>query len=374
MRLRDPLRPLRLSMLALALSLGACATGELDSAEGDAAPAADAPAATTDVPTFDLVNPLDDVGSVDSGAPELDAGAPDGGTPELDTGTPDSGTPGTDTGTTAPDTGTPDTGAPDAGAPDVGGCASGETLCSTACVDLQHDARHCGSCGHACGEVEACTDGACTSTCAAPRMLCGSGAAMRCADLQSDAENCGSCGRACAAGGACMSGACAAAACMTNASDCNSNSADGCEVVHASALNTCPMAEDLGAFCGDTACGFLCGGRDLRVVATRTGNRSRWYRGRMNECSNCPASLNARITLRVPAGVDYDLYVYSACGRLIGSSVNLAGMTDQYVLTGGGSLGNDSADFYVEVRWFRGASCMPYTLTFEARSNAPNSC
>jgi len=155
---------------------------------------------------------------------------------------------------------------------------------------------------------------------------------------------------------------------MVSASDCNMNSADGCELVHGAALNTCPLADNMGAFCGDRSGGFLCAdSRSLRVVATRTGNRSRWYRGRLNECSVCPSSLNGRLTLRVPAGVDYDLFVYSACGRLIGSSQQLAGITDQYTLEGGGDLGSDSFDFWVEVRWFSGASCLPYTLTFEAR-------
>jgi hypothetical protein len=370
MNARAILRRTRTSLFALALCLGGCATGELDGELADAAPSDVAIAPGTDAPTFDLVSPLDDVGEVDAGNPDIDASAKDSGAMERDAGTPDVGTP--DVGT--PDVGAPDVGTPDVGAPDAGGCTGGQTLCGGSCVDLQNDARHCGACDRACGEVEACTAGACASTCAPPRALCGSGAAMRCVDRQTDAENCGACGTACASGGACTAGRCASATCMTNASDCNGNTADGCEVIHGTALNTCPAAEDLGAFCGDTGCGFLCPGRSLRVVATRTGTRSRWFRGRLNECSSCPSSLNARLTLRVPAGVDYDLFVYSACGRLIGSSQALAGITDQYTLTGGGSLGSDSFDFYVEVRWFSGASCMPFTLTYEARSNSPSSC
>lgn len=365
-----PGRPAVLALL-LSLALAACATGEAGSEpEGDAAPATDTPMVSTgDVPTFDLVSPLDDLGEVDAGAPE-DAGAPDTGAPDVgapeDAGVPDVG---------FPDVGAPDSGTIDAGVADAGGCmTSGETLCAGGCVDLQRDVRNCGSCGRACGEVEVCTSGRCAASCVAPRALCGAGATMRCVDMQTDAQNCGRCGMACAAGSACTAGRCATATCMTNASDCNSSSADGCEVIHGTAPNTCPAAEDLGSYCGDTACGFLCPGRSLRTVATRTGNRSHWYRGRLNECSSCPASLSARLALRVPAGVDYDLFVYSACGRLIGSSQALAGVTDQFTLSGGGDFGSDSFDFYVEVRWFSGASCLPFTLTFEARSASATSC
>ena len=352
--------PARVAMLALALSLGACATGELDGEIDDAA-VTDAPAnPPNDVPTFDLVNPLDDVRRVDTGKEPIDLGTPDTGFIEPDAGT--------------PDVGTPDAGTPDVGTPDVGGCATGETMCGGGCVDLQTNTQHCGRCGRACGDGEACTAGSCSATCAAPRRLCGTGETMRCVDLQTDAANCGACGMACSAGGACAAGRCATATCMTNASDCNRNSADGCEVIHGTAANTCAAALNLGAFCGDTACALFCPSRSLRVVATRTGTRTTWFRGRLNECSSCPASLNGRLTLRGPPGVDYDLFVYSACGRLIGSSQRLAGVDDTYTLTGGGSFGSDSSDFFVEVRWFSGASCMPFTLTFEARSNSATSC
>jgi hypothetical protein len=360
----------RLTLVVAALGLARCATGQRETGDEDGGSfGGDVRAGSSpDVPTFDLVSPFDDTGEADTGAASADKGVV----------TTDTGVVTTDTGVVTTDTGvvTTDTGvvARDGGTPDVGGCTGGATACGGGCVDLLRDARNCGACGHACGEVEACTVGTCSATCSVPRMLCGSGADTRCVDTQTDTANCGRCGMACAAGSACAAGACATATCMTTASDCNSNAADGCEVLHGTALNTCPAAENLGAFCGDTACGFFCPGRALQTVATRTGNRSRWFRGRLNECSSCPASLNATLTLTVPAGVDYDLYVYSACGRLLGSSQALAGMTDQYTLTGGGSPGSDSADFYVEVRWFSGASCTPWTLTFRARSNSATSC
>lgn len=340
-----------LVLLLLTLAVGACATGEGsgDDEELDAAAEEDAPKAPPeDGPTFDLVSPLDDVGEVDSGAVEqdsgavgvdagepdsgsVDAGAPDAGPEDagaLDAGAADVGTRDTgaaDTGARdggVTDSGPRDAGVADSGPRDAGGCASGQTRCAGACVDLQRDPRHCGRCGAACGET-----------------------------------------------GACVAGRCTMVTCMVNASNCNSNTADDCEVIHAAPLNACPAAVYLGAYCGDVSGGFLCASsRPLRLVATRTGTRSAWYRGRINECSTiCPARLDARLSLQSPPGVDYDLFVYSACGRQIGSSIRGAGETDNYTLTGGGSVGSDSADFYVEVRWLSGASCTPWRLTLQAR-------
>lgn len=367
-------------LLLLTLTPLACATGEVAGSEDDAGsvPAEDRPAnPTNDAFTIDLVNPLEEDiggGGTDAGAAK-DAGSTgsDAGTPVVDVGTPveDVGTPVVDVGTPVVDAGTP---VVDAGTPDAGGCATGETMCGGGCVDLQRDARNCGTCGRACGEVESCTAGACASSCAAPRTVCGTGASTRCVDTRTDAENCGTCGMACGAGRACAAGTCAAAACMTSASDCNGNPADSCEVVHNASPNACPSATNLGAYCGDTGCGFLCGGRDLRVVSTQSGTTSRWFRVRITECSSCPASLNARIRLRVPAGVDYDLFAYSACGRLVASSQALAGVTDEVTVTGGGSFSDNSFDVYIEVRWFSGASCMPWTLTVEARANSATNC
>ena len=40
-------------------------------------------------------------------------------------------------------------------------CPASETMCSDSCVDLQTDARNCGSCGHACGGGQSCVNGSC---------------------------------------------------------------------------------------------------------------------------------------------------------------------------------------------------------------------
>lgn len=38
---------------------------------------------------------------------------------------------------------------------------SNPSVCDAACTDTQRDAKHCGTCGHACAEGEACGDGVC---------------------------------------------------------------------------------------------------------------------------------------------------------------------------------------------------------------------
>ncbi len=79
-------------------------------------------------------------------------------------------------------------------------CCQG-TACGTACVDLQTDSNHCGSCDHACAPSETCQLGTCT-TCQAN--LCGT----ECVDLVSDPNNCGNCGTVCAPNQPCVGGYC----------------------------------------------------------------------------------------------------------------------------------------------------------------------
>jgi hypothetical protein len=78
-----------------------------------------------------------------------------------------------------------------------------ETCGGTACIDLQADAQHCGSCGQACGGTAMCVDGGCA--CPGDLSSCASG----CVDLNSDPGNCGSCGMGCG-DSFCLQGGCSA--------------------------------------------------------------------------------------------------------------------------------------------------------------------
>ena len=52
-----------------------------------------------------------------------------------------------------------------------------------------------------------------------------------------------------------------------------------------------------------------------------------WFKVAATECSDCCADIYARVVLAVPAGVDYDLHVYTSCGVELDSSTAGAGQT-----------------------------------------------
>ncbi|MDB4958079.1 MAG: uncharacterized protein JWO36_5648 [Myxococcales bacterium] len=78
----------------------------------------------------------------------------------------------------------------------IAGDANPGTVCGTACVDLQLDPKHCGSCDKQCATNEVCM-GTCFPTapmCSPPAQNCHG----FCLDFQADPQNCGSCGHTCA--------------------------------------------------------------------------------------------------------------------------------------------------------------------------------
>jgi hypothetical protein len=82
-------------------------------------------------------------------------------------------------------------------------CAAPKQMCGAACVDVQSDATHCGTCSKACASGELCSAGTCKAGgCATGLTQCGSG----CVDLTKDPNNCNACGSVCS--GTCAGGAC----------------------------------------------------------------------------------------------------------------------------------------------------------------------
>lgn len=80
--------------------------------------------------------------------------------------------------------------------------------CEGACVDTTHDPAHCGGCGNACGPAQLCALGQCVDECPPPTMSCEG----VCIDVGSDEANCGMCGTVCAADETCSGGQCSAPA------------------------------------------------------------------------------------------------------------------------------------------------------------------
>jgi hypothetical protein len=122
--------------------------------------------------------------------------------------------------------------------PDGGGVPDGGAECSTVDGGISSDPDHCGSCSVVCsasGAVSrACVSGACTPVCAANYEDCNKKGADGCeANLRTDPDHCASCATACSSAGTaartCGAGTCQPT-CDTTHNDCNKNGADGCEV------------------------------------------------------------------------------------------------------------------------------------------------
>lgn len=267
----------------------------------------------------------------------------------------------------------------------TGDCSTGTcrvTSCQTGYADCNDSAAdgceaqlntlaNCGACGVTCGGANAtasCATGTCSLTCNSGYQNCDGSAANGCETNLRTLSSCGSCGAVCDLANAtesCSTGTCTLGTCSTGFSNCDGNSANGCEVSHAGSA-TCGGAIDLGAYDGDRSCGFVCGDNtQWDQFASRTGRSSAWFRARIVEDSTCDTDVEHRITLSSPAGADYDLRVYRACGgALIGSSSNGAGQTDTVtVREADDTSGDDGITYWIEVRYFGGTSCSNWTLT-----------
>lgn len=178
----------------------------------------------SDVTDAGMIFPLDLVVPPDQGMPDagfLDTGAPDISAPDTSVDVP------TDRGTDVPldvgsppvdigfDAGPPDVGAPDTGPVDTGPppCPSGQTRCSTGCVDTRTSVTNCNGCGITCATptnaTPACTASACgIASCNAGFGNCDGNAANGCeTNTQTNRLHCGACGNVCASG-VCSAGVC----------------------------------------------------------------------------------------------------------------------------------------------------------------------
>lgn len=257
-------------------------------------------------------------------------------------------------------------------------CFSGN-CCSGICRDLTNDKNNCGQCGTVCQDngtvTNTCQSGVCNPVCQNLRRNCNNDPRDGCETATNTLSNCGGCGTTCSrnnASATCATGSCSISSCNFGYDTCDGNDPNGCETWHAGASNDCPGAINLGSKCGDAeyACGFLnlsCCGASASTFATRTGTTSQWFRARATECSSalfCNGTVSHTITLTVPGGIDYDLYVYSGCGgSLLGSGTGLAGAQERVTV----SRSDEAFDYWIEVRYYSGSSCSPWTLSIQGR-------
>jgi hypothetical protein len=78
-----------------------------------------------------------------------------------------------------------------------GACSPPNMVCDNACISINNDVDHCGSCTNACqGPGTICVGGACGCG-ANNEMYCMDGQGTGCRDVKSDVNNCGACGNVC---------------------------------------------------------------------------------------------------------------------------------------------------------------------------------
>ena len=252
----------------------------------------------------------------------------------------------------------------------------GHACCSNVCRDLTSDPNDCGGCSLVCTNPHgtiACTGSNCAPGCASGWGSCDGNTMNGCETSLTTNTNCAACGVPCSrsnASSSCSTGACVLGSCTSGFDNCDGNDGNGCETSHASAPNACATGTNMGAFSGDSVCGPFClGNTNWTQFNSATGRTSAWFHARVSEVSSCLGTIEHQIRLLVPANVDYDLYVYRPCGTLVGSSTNGTGAAETVTVQQGDNLtGDDSFDYWVEVRYFGGSSCSAWTIQFFGHS------
>lgn len=221
-----------------------------------------------------------------------------------------------------------------------------------------------------------CLSGQCFRECLPGWADCDQNPANGCETPLGTLADCAVCGDGCFLEGvefACVAGACVQVGCAAGFSNCDGDITNGCEVDHATPQNSCTiLPENLGVHCGDSLCGSGCPtSGPFAVAATRTGNRARWFKVRMNDCSPCGGTgelLQHFVRLDMPAGINYDLIVYTSCTKLKAVSTNEQNSSEEAVVTFSDREDQgDSRDYLIEVRYIEGQACDPWTLRLVTR-------
>jgi hypothetical protein len=257
----------------------------------------------------------------------------------------------------------------------AGDCSSGD-CCSNACVDTGTDLANCGACDTACINAHgttSCAGGICQPVCDDLWASCDSDAVNGCETSLTTLSDCGACDESCSRPGAyatCATGTCAMTACLRGYVNCDGNEANGCEV-----NNIGPgdwwAAEYVGSYAADEYCGFICPyDGTWWTFALRQGMGGTWFKATALEASSCPADLVAEIYLDVPPGIDYELCAYDWFGgefRFLGCSQKTGNGVDETLPLRFGEMPGvtQSADYWIEVDYYSGSSCQPFTIFFQ---------
>lgn len=237
-------------------------------------------------------------------------------------------------------------------------------------TNVSNDLGNCGSCGYDCLSEPYVFDATCVSAECVPS-VCDAGygnctSAPGCeTNTNTSASNCGACNYDClnelnVSSASCSAGSCMITSCDQGWGDCAPSV--GCETDLDDGGGGCGGAVTMASFCGDQSC--------QQSYNTITGYGEAWYRVYVEECLSSQTSLNITVDLNMPAGMDYDLYLYkSGCGTLVGMSQNGTGVFEIVSYDRSDTLFTDDSEwFYIEVRYYDGSNCGQWTL------RAFNSC
>ena len=251
-------------------------------------------------------------------------------------------------------------------------CVS-NACCSSVCRDLLVDAANCGTCGLQCHNLHgttSCDAGTCAPACTGLWGDCDTDRANGCEQTLTTLTDCGACHVPCTRPNAvatCGTGTCAISSCSNGYANCNGTDADGCEANLIADSNTAQAPEYLGSIAGD---------KNAELVSvSRSG--SRWFTLQVREDDTAFALFaymtSASIYLDVPAGTNYDLFVFSDCTGSPIASASTTGSTEHVdtcwtdrntspflgVCTANCS---DTLTLRIHVVMASGNNCTPYTL------------
>lgn len=163
-------------------------------------------------------------------------------------------------------------GAPDAGMDAGSTCPTGLSRCDGACVALDRDPSHCGSCGTECGAGEACDEGTCVISCPLGQLNCSG----TCVDPDTDREHCGAtadcegpnAGDACEPGFVCDGSGSCALSCQAGMVEC-----DGSCIDPDTDRRYCGAVDDCSGTSAGQPCepGYVCDGSGSCALSCQAG-------------------------------------------------------------------------------------------------------
>ncbi len=235
-----------------------------------------------------------------------------------------------------------------------------------------YDEDNCGACGNRCTNdhgSNTCSEGRCRPQCDFLWGDCDADPDNGCETSLSTLSDCGGCGQRCDlahASESCNQGSCQLGTCDSGYADCDGVGANGCETdltPSSGAGWDCEHAIDLGEICGDRDSGWLCPDNYVGGPST-TGHGERWFKIKIKECSDCDSDLQINVFLQSPPNMDYDLYLYDACGQApVEISTNLAGELDSVTDTQNDSWGDsDDRWWYIRAKFYSGRLCSDWRL------------